>query len=203
LDRFEKEAREGGYRLIAGVDEVGRGPLAGPVIAACVIWSPLLYGLDIADSKTLSPKKRAEIVLALREREVVFGLGLADREEVDRFNVLQASLKAMAAAVGSLPQPPDFLLIDGPFIVPTDIEQKSLIKGDQRSISVAAASVLAKVVRDELMDGYHRLFPEYNFASNKGYPTIEHKQALRQHGYSPFHRLTFRGVAGLRPAHEP
>lgn len=194
MDRYEKEAWAKGFRLIAGTDEAGRGPLAGPVVAACVVWSPALYGLGVNDSKSLTPSCRERIFEEIRGRNVPYGLALVESGDIDRMNILKASLLAMAQAVTALAEEPDFLLIDGKFSVDLPVKQLPLIKGDKVSISVAAASIVAKVVRDRLMERYSQLFPWYNFCRNKGYPTPEHLRALAKHGPSPLHRLSFRGV---------
>ena len=194
MEYYERRARSKGYRWIAGVDEAGRGPLAGPVVAACVLWDEGLRGLGIADSKALSATKRGWIFEKIKERGIVFATGAVDNHQIDRMNILKASLEAMARAILALPTPPDFLLVDGDHPVPVIIPQLTIVRGDQRSISIAAASIVAKVTRDRLMEQYHRKFPQYNFLRNKGYPTKEHLEALKRYGRCPLHRLSFRGV---------
>lgn len=195
MDLFEKQARATGYKLIAGVDEAGRGPLAGPVVAAAVIFLELPLNLGIKDSKALSPKKRQELAPEIFARALAVGVGIVSEEEIDAINIHHASLKAMAKAVGGLIERgviPDFALVDGKFIIPSlDIPQKALIAGDSRSVSIAAASIIAKTTRDDIMKAYHELYPEYNFARNKGYGTAEHIEAILRVGRSPVHRKTF------------
>ncbi|MBI5017410.1 MAG: ribonuclease HII [Deltaproteobacteria bacterium] len=188
-----------GFRAVCGVDEVGRGPLAGPVVAAAVLLdrdaAPLLPGLG--DSKALSSRTRADLVPRIHDVAIGVGVGLATVEEIDRLNILQASLLAMARAVASLSSPPDFLLVDGLHPIPLPIPQETLVKGDARSVCIAAASNVAKEHRDRLMCEYAVLHPGYGFDEHKGYPTASHREALRRLGPSPLHRLTFRGVREL------
>ena len=189
---FEEEARKTGHRWIAGVDEVGRGPLAGPVVAAaCILPQGLLIeGLD--DSKKLIPSDREALFEQLTSHlEVVFGLGVVDAEQIDAINILQATLQAMALAVKDLSQEPDYLLIDGIHAPKTNIPSMTLVKGDSRSFSIAAASVIAKVTRDRLMLKYHALYPKYGFDSHKGYGTHQHLLALKAEGPCPIHRMSF------------
>ena len=190
----EEAAREAGFSIIAGVDEVGRGPLAGPVVAAAVILpeSPLLPG--VKDSKLMTPKSREEAFEAIRFEALSAAVGVVSREDIDRFNILKASLEAMARAVRSLDPQPEFLLVDGIYSVSLSIPQQCLKKGDQVSLSISAASVVAKVYRDRIMTAYHDVFPAYGFAQNKGYGTPQHLEALKKYGPSPIHRLTFRRV---------
>ncbi len=191
---FEKQAYEQGYRIVAGVDEAGRGPLAGPVVAAAAILDAgnPIAGLD--DSKKLSPKKRDLLFDVLQNKAVALGVGIAGPDEIDRINILQASLLAMKRAVDDMAMQPDILLIDGLFKIPSDLPQEAITKGDSRSASIAAASIIAKVTRDRLMQTYHETYPEYGFAGHKGYPTKAHKAAIRQHGCCPIHRCSFKGV---------
>ena len=194
---FEEEARKKGYARIAGVDEVGRGPLAGPVVAAaCILPSEIsLEGLD--DSKKLTPAHREALFEHLTAHpEVVYGIGEVDAQQIDVINILQASLLAMLLAVQKLSQKPDYLLIDGIHAPKTQIPSKTLVKGDSRSFSIAAASVIAKVIRDRLMLEYHALYPQYGFDSHKGYGTHQHLLALEAEGPCPIHRLSF---APLKP----
>ena len=190
----EEAAREAGFSIIAGVDEVGRGPLAGPVVAAAVILpeSPLLPG--VKDSKLMTPKSREEAFEAIRFEALSAAVGVVSRAYIDRFNILKASLEAMARAVRSLDPQPEFLLVDGIYPVSLSIPQQCLKKGDQVSLSISAASVVAKVYRDRIMTAYHDVFPAYGFAQNKGYGTPQHLEALKKYGPSPIHRLTFRRV---------
>ena len=191
---FEKEATQKGYSDIAGIDEAGRGPLAGPVVSAAVILSPVIQLTDVDDSKKLSPKKRARLYEKIYAHAVSIGIGIVDAIEIDRINILQASLLAMAMAVDNLQPQPDFLLIDGTFGISSNLPQKPVAKGDSLSISIAAASIIAKVTRDRLMESYHDYYPQFDFSQHKGYPTKAHKEAIRKFGFSPIHRKSFRGV---------
>lgn len=194
MDSFETDARTKGFNAVAGVDEAGRGPLAGPVTAAAVIFTSVPTHLGIKDSKTLSPKKRTSLVFDIYIHAASVGVGFVWPEEIDRINILRASLKAMVKAVEGLSVRPDLLLIDGNFPVDSEIEQKLIVSGDSLSVSIAAASIIAKTIRDRVMESYDLLYPGYNFAQNKGYPTKEHLEALERLGPSPIHRLSFRGV---------
>lgn len=192
---FEEQARAEGYRLIAGIDEVGRGCLAGPVVAAACILDPekpLLDGLN--DSKKLDAAKREEIAAELKETCLAYAIGQVEADEIDRINILEATKKAMLAALGSLKPTPDYLLIDALRLKQTDLPQRAIIKGDSVSASIAAASILAKTYRDELMRGYDRQFPLYGFAGHKGYGAATHLDAIKAHGSCSIHRKSFRGV---------
>lgn len=191
---FERELRRLGYNAIAGIDEVGRGPLAGPVVAASVILPQDCDYAQFKDSKKLTPERRERLVLMLKEIGAVIGIGLVSEQMIDQINILQASLLAMKKSMQSLAERPGFLLVDGKFPVPVDIPQRFLIKGESRSASIAAASIIAKVSRDDLMQQYHRQFPQYAFNTNMGYPTREHRKALVDHGPCLLHRRSFRGV---------
>jgi ribonuclease HII len=191
---FEEVARRQGYRTIAGIDEAGRGPLAGPVVAAAVIL-PVNFDLPgLNDSKQLSEKQRNRLYPLIREQALAVGVGVSRAEEIDRINILQATLQGMSRAVRRLAVTPDFLLVDGITPVPICIEQKTIKKGDSRSLSIAAASVIAKVVRDRIMISYDRLFPEYGFAGHKGYGSQLHRDAVARNGPCVCHRRTFAGV---------
>jgi ribonuclease HII len=194
LWHFERRARQLGFNRIAGVDEVGRGPLAGPVVAAAVVlpWNVDLP--EVRDSKLLSSTQRQTCNERIHSVTAAIGIGVVPADEIDRTNILSASLEAMRQAVVELNPPPDFLIVDGPFSVPTQLSQQPLKRGDRLSISVAAASIVAKVHRDRLMISFHDSYPHYNFAQNKGYPTREHRTALARFGSCPLHRQTFRGV---------
>lgn len=195
MDRFEREVAIEGYRLIAGVDEAGRGPLAGPVVAASVIFpAPAPIGLGINDSKKLTPQARERLVPVIHRHTLSVGIGIVWAPTIDLINIRQASLLAMARAVEAMAVQPDFLLIDGNAAINTNLPQKTIVKGDGLSVSIAAASIIAKTTRDAIMDAYHKLHPLYNFRNNKGYGTQEHLKALRLHGPTPMHRVTFRGV---------
>ena len=192
---FENQARAEGFRFVAGVDEVGRGCLAGAVVAAAVILDlskPLPAGLN--DSKKLSEKKRYEIDEQIRRTAVAFSVAQIEADEIDRINILQATKKAMRAAIENLQPQADFLLIDAVQLKETNLPQKAIIKGDAISASIAAASIVAKTYRDNLMREFDKIYPEYGFASHVGYGTKAHYEALRQYGASPLHRKTFRGV---------
>ena len=191
---FEQQAQARGYRAIAGIDEAGRGPLAGPVVAAAVILPEKFELPGLTDSKQLSVSARDRLYPLIRAQAVAVGIGLARAEEIDRVNILQATLRSMQRAVGRLAVPADFLLIDGNVPVPLPLPQQTLVKGDSRSLSIAAASVVAKVVRDRIMTTYDRLFPGYGFAGHKGYGSGAHLQAIAHLGPSPCHRRTFGGV---------
>ncbi|MDH4009013.1 MAG: ribonuclease HII, partial [Desulfuromonadales bacterium] len=166
---FEDMARRRGYRAVAGIDEAGRGPLAGPVVAAAVILPEDFDLPGLNDSKLISERKRNQLFPMIYEQALAIGIGVSRADEIDRINILQATLRGMSRAVMRLPVAADFLLVDGITPVPLGIEQKTLKKGDSRSLSIAAASVIAKVVRDRIMLAYDRLFPEYGFSGHKGY----------------------------------
>ncbi len=185
--------------MIAGIDEAGRGPLAGPVVSAAVILPHDFLCEGINDSKKLSEKKRDALFPKIMETAVAVATGIASHYEIDEINILRASLLSMKRAVENLSilpgsPVPDFLLIDGKFTLDMNIHQSAIIKGDSRSISIAAASIIAKVTRDAIMKELHELYPAYGFIRHKGYPTKEHKEAILRHGPCPVHRLTFRGV---------
>jgi len=191
---FERSLWDYGLDPVAGLDEVGRGCLAGPVVAAAVIFSPDIHLPGVRDSKALSSKQREDLNRAIRDKALAVSVAQMESAEIDRINILKASLKAMAQAVDSLDLRPRALLVDGNQAIPHILPQKTLIKGDQRSLSVAAASIVAKVFRDSLMEEMHRHYPYYNFAGNKGYATPEHRKAIKLYGCCPIHRRTFKGV---------
>ena len=192
---FEKSLRKHGYKSIAGCDEVGRGPLAGPVVAATVVLPPLIDPSIYLDSKILSHKKRELLAHSLVKLGARIGVSFVSEKEIDRINILQASLLAMKLATENLEgEPVDFLLVDGKFEAPVAIDQQALIKGESKSASIAAASIIAKVKRDKFMTEMHEKYPVYNFAKNKGYPTKEHRIALQKYGPCPIHRRSFNGV---------
>jgi ribonuclease HII len=190
---FEELARRRGYRAVAGIDEAGRGPLAGPVVAAAVILPEEFDLPGLNDSKQISEKKRNELYPLIHEQAIAVGVGVSRAEEIDHVNILQATLKGMSRAVGRLSVTPDYLLIDGITPVPLAIEQKTLKKGDSRSLSIAAASVVAKVVRDRIMCSFDKHFPQYGFAGHKGYGSQKHRDAIAAHGPCVCHRRTFAG----------
>jgi ribonuclease HII len=191
---FEKEAAGKGCRDIAGIDEAGRGPLAGPVVSAAVILPKNFSVADVVDSKKLTVKKRARLYEEIYTHAVSVGVGIVDPVEIDRINILQASLLAMSIAAQNLRPQPECLLIDGTFSISSDLPQRPIVKGDALSVSIAAASIVAKVTRDRLMEEYHNYYPQFGFFQHKGYPTRAHKEAIRKFGYCPIHRQTFRGV---------
>ena len=189
MKSFEKEYAS--YSYICGVDEVGRGPLAGPVVAGAVILPKDCDILYLNDSKQLSEKKREELYDVIMEKAVSTGLGFVSPERIDQINILQATYEAMREAIAKLSPQPDLLLNDAVTIPKVAIRQVPIIKGDAKSISIAAASIIAKVTRDRLMVQYDSVFPEYGFASNKGYGAAAHIEALRKYGPTPIHRRSF------------
>jgi ribonuclease HII len=200
-DEFELEARRRGYRRIAGLDEAGRGPLAGPVVAAAVILPSRCRLVGVNDSKQVSASDRERLYEVIVARARAIGVGIATEQEIDRLNILEATRLAMRRAVESLTSPADCLLIDAVSLSNLAIPSRSIIKGDTLSISIAAASIVAKVTRDRLMEAHHQTYPHYNFLSHKGYGTEEHLQRLAQHGPCAIHRRTFAPVARLLNGH--
>ena len=194
MDYFERMYYGRGHQRIAGVDEVGRGPLAGPVVAAAVILPKDGIGQKLFDSKKISSKKREYLYESILSKALGVGVGMVGQEEIDHVNIFQATLKAMAFAVENLPVAPDFILIDGPYGLTLPIPQKPVRKGDQLCNSIAAASIVAKVIRDRMMMEWHHKYPQYNFAKHKGYGTKEHRRAIEKFGVCELHRKTFRGV---------
>lgn len=191
---FELLAQERGFRAVAGIDEAGRGPLAGPVVAAAVILPDQFDLPGLTDSKKLTEKQRDKFYPQIRQQAKAVGIGVASVVEIDKINILQATLLAMQRAVSRLSQLPDHLLIDGITPLPLKISQQTLKKGDSRSLSIAAASVVAKVVRDRIMYSFSKQLPEYGFSKHKGYGTRQHRQAIARFGPSQQHRKTFAGV---------
>jgi ribonuclease HII len=191
LTRHEKKARKKGHNTIAGVDEAGRGPLAGPVVAAAVILDRYDLDAEINDSKALSPKKRRNAYHQIINNATV-GISLIDEDVIDSINIRRATIMAMEEAVINLGVDPDIILIDGRLKLDLPYEQEHIIRGDAQSVSIAAASIVAKVARDALMLGFHNLYPEYRFDLHKGYGTKLHISAIRKHGLSPIHRKTFK-----------
>lgn len=181
-----------GMVRIAGVDEAGRGPLAGPVVAAAVIFPQNIFIQGINDSKKITAKTRESLYKTIQRKAISVGIGIVDESEIDRINILQASFKAMFMAVSKLVQPPDYILVDGRENPMFSDSQLAIVGGDGKSFSIAAASIIAKVERDSIMTEYDKLFPKYGFAQHKGYPTREHIRAIHQNGLSPIHRKTFR-----------
>lgn len=191
---YEKMYYSRGCRLIAGVDEAGRGPLAGPVFAAAVIFDKDTYIEEINDSKKLSEKKREYFFDVIREKALYYNIASVDEKEIDRINILNAAFKAFNLAVLGLGELPDITLVDGNRCgeMPTPVQ--TIVKGDAKSMSIAAASILAKVARDRFITEQGEIYPEYNFKKHKGYPTKEHLDAIAKYGPCPIHRLTFKGV---------
>jgi ribonuclease HII len=183
--------------LICGVDEAGRGPLAGPVSAAAVILDPDYPIAGLADSKKLSGRQRDRLAIIIRERALAWAVAHADVEEIDNLNILQATLLAMRRAVLALGIQPQQVLVDGLYCPQTGIPSQAIVKGDSKVAAISAASILAKTARDELMLELHERYPHYGFAKHKGYPTAEHLAALREHGVSMVHRKSFRPVREL------
>lgn len=184
--------RRGGLGPLAGVDEAGRGPLAGPVVAAAVVLPAGARLEGLKDSKLLSPKRREELFHQIQDAALCFGLGVVEAEEIDTLRILAATRKAMERAVAALDLQPRAIIIDGPIRIAHPALQFPLIKGDRKSHSVSAASVLAKVTRDRIMEHYHDLYPHYGFHRHKGYCTKEHITAINRYGPCPIHRKTFR-----------
>ncbi len=191
---FETLARHQGFKAVAGIDEAGRGPLAGPVVSAAVILPESFDLPGLTDSKQLSERKREELYPLIRQQALAVGVGVSRAGEIDQLNILQATLASMCRAVLRLSLPADYLLIDGITPLPVSLPQKTIKKGDSRSLSIAAASVVAKVIRDRIMVAYDRVFPGYGFAGHKGYGSKVHRDAVASLGPSPCHRRSFRGV---------
>lgn len=189
MKEFEQQYRD--FTLICGIDEAGRGPLAGPVVAGAAILPKDCTILYLNDSKKLSEKRREELYLEIQEKAVTWSVGIASPERIDEINILQATYEAMRQAVSGLKEVPSILFNDAVTIPGIDIPQVPIIKGDAKSVSIAAASVLAKVTRDHMMVEYDQLFPQYGFAKHKGYGTAAHIAAIREYGPTPIHRRTF------------
>jgi ribonuclease HII len=195
--RYERDARQHGWQRIAGLDEAGRGSLFGPVVAGAVILNPRRRIVGLDDSKKLMPERRRELALRIREHALAWAVAEIDASRIDAWNIYQASRQAMSAAVSQLRPLPDYLLLDA-IELDLPIEQKALIHGDARSVSIAAASILAKVERDRLMEEFHEIYPQYGLAQNKGYGTPDHLDALRRHGPTPLHRFSYAPVREAR-----
>ena len=192
MDVFERACQRNGYRQIAGIDEAGRGALAGPVIAAAVIL-PINCGIEgLKDSKQLTPKQRDRLSDEIYRVAVSVGIGSVDNHVVDKLNVLEATLLAMRQAIEALTPQPDYLLVDGINFPATDIQGEAIKKGDSRSYSIAAASIIAKTTRDRRMIALDFTYPDYGFSQHKGYPTSQHRHAIAQFGASDIHRHTFK-----------
>ena len=203
---YEEESYSHGFKSIAGIDEVGRGPLAGPVVAAAVILPRGYAHPEIKDSKLLTAKQREKLAPVIQENAICWGVGVVEVEEIDRLNILQASLLAMVKALAALKSKADCVLIDGnqtiplplfrigKFLTGRSLYQKTIIKGDQSCLSIAAASIIAKVARDGMMIALDKRYPEYGFAAHKGYSCVAHFDALKRFGASPVHRQSFKPV---------
>lgn len=200
LERMkEYERKYEGYSIVCGIDEAGRGPLAGPVVAAAAVLPKDATILWLNDSKKLSEKRREELFQEIQEKAVTYGVGVVSPAVIDEINILQATYEAMRQAVSALSSEPDILLNDA-VIIPGIDEKKQvkIIKGDAKSVSIAAASILAKVTRDRMMGEYDKLYPEYGFAQHKGYGTRAHMDAIREFGVCPIHRRSFLTKMGLK-----
>ncbi|WP_408645601.1 ribonuclease HII [Tepidibacter thalassicus] len=191
LKIYEREGYNSGYKYIGGVDEAGRGPLAGPVVAAVVVLNEDTVIKGINDSKKLSEKKREELFEIIKKEAIDYGIGIVGNEEIDKFNILNATYMAMKKALNNLKNKPDYLLVDAEIIPNVGIPQNSIIQGDAKSISIAAASILAKVTRDKIMCEYDEIYPEYRFSKHKGYGTKEHYEAIEKYGITSIHRKSF------------
>lgn len=204
MDRYERQAAERGFSRVAGLDEAGRGPLAGPVVAGAVILPPKTSHPLLIDSKQLTSSQRLEAYDVILATAVSVGVGVVEASLIDKLNIYRATKLAMGRAVEDLTVEPDYLLVDGLAGPEVDLPQTTIVKGDRRSHSIAAASIIAKVTRDRLMEGYGSEYPGYAFERHKGYATKAHRAALARHGPSPIHRRSFRGVReffeeGARP----
>lgn len=196
---YERQVWAMGYKLVAGLDEAGRGPLAGPVVAAAVILPGETYLPGLDDSKRLSPKRRQELYEMIREQAIAVGIGMVHPDGIDEANVMMATYKAMVKAVHDLKIPPDYLLIDALHLPGVTQPQAPIVGGEGLSCSIAAASIVAKVTRDEFMIEMDKEYPQYGFANHKGYGTAEHREALEKHGPCPIHRRTFGAVREILP----
>ena len=195
LTFFERRALEQGFRVLAGIDEAGRGPLAGPVVAASCLFSENIIIDGVNDSKKVTPKKRRELFNKLTTNEnVIYGVGIIDRDVIDEINIYQATIQAMIKAVDNLSTKPEYLLVDGLQLYYPNITAEKIIKGDSLSISIAAASIIAKETRDDIMRKYHEKWPEYGFDKHKGYGTKQHIEAIKIHGPCDIHRLSFEPI---------
>jgi len=194
----EKRLREQGFLHIAGIDEAGRGPLAGPVVAAACIWPPDFILAYLNDSKQLTPERRDQLFNQITaDSRIAYGIGIVSNERIDTINILRATFEAMQIAVKNLPEPPDYLLIDGSQLPAFDYPVLGIVRGDAISISIAAASVLAKVTRDRIMQEEAKKWPQYGFEQHKGYGTEQHIEAIRRFGPCPLHRKSFDPIKSL------
>lgn len=191
INFYENEGYKKGYLYIGGIDEAGRGPIAGPVVASVVVFKKDTKIHKIDDSKKLSEKKRNELFEIIKNEALDYGIGIVDNNKIDEMNILNATILAMKKAISQLEKKPDYLLIDALNIPNLDIDQNAIVKGDSKSISIAGASILAKVTRDNIMYEYDKMYPEYGFKNHKGYGTDEHYDAIRKYGLTPIHRKSF------------
>ena len=194
MHEYEKKHWASGKKLVAGIDEAGRGPLAGAVYAACVVFEPGVVIPEINDSKKLSEKKREQLFDVICEQALYYSIVAVDEKVIDEINILEATFKAFGDSLSALPVMPDIALIDGNRAKNIPTEYETIVKGDSHSQSIAAASILAKVSRDRYITEMDKLYPQYGFAKHKGYPTKDHYEAIEKYGPSPIHRLTFKGV---------
>lgn len=198
LTFYEREAQKNGFNVIAGIDEAGRGPLAGPVVAASCIIPEGLFFEGINDSKKLSPVERALLFEKITNHpQVTFGIGIVDNTIIDEINIYQATIRAMQISVQALKKIPDHLLIDGLKVPGFSIDQTAIVKGDSKSQSIAAASIIAKETRDAIMTEHHKLWPQYEFIRHKGYGTAIHLQAIKKYGPCPLHRFSFEPIKSM------
>jgi ribonuclease HII len=198
LTRLEGSLLDKGYEFIAGVDEAGRGPLAGPVVAAAVIIPKGIVIDGVKDSKKLTPARRDELFDEIAASGAFCAVGIIDNDTIDQINILKASLLAMRKAIITLEQPPQFILVDGTYTVPNiDTPQMAIVGGDRYCPSISAASIIAKVTRDRIMDKYQELYPDFSFGCHRGYPTQKHIDELKEYGPTEIHRKTFRPVSEL------
>jgi ribonuclease HII len=191
MKAIERKLRAQGYTRIAGIDEVGRGPLSGPVVVAAVVLPEEFDGSGIKDSKMLTPQKRSELYCKIKEKALDIGIGIVHNDEIDRINIQNATHKAAALALAALKKTPDCIVLDAMKLPGCKLRQESIIKGDQKCLAIAAASIIAKVERDRYMEKMDSIYPVYGFAANKGYGTTEHIEAIKKHGLCRLHRKTF------------
>lgn len=192
MNRYEENIKSSGFQYIAGIDEAGRGPLAGPVVAVAVILKPDIKILGLDDSKKLTEKERENIFQEIKEKALAVGIGIVDNKIIDKINILQATFQSMKIAIGELKTIPDYILVDGNRKIPElTVKQETIVDGDAKANSIAAASVIAKVTRDRIINKYDSIYPDYGFIRHKGYGTKEHVRALREFGPTPIHRYSF------------